>query len=236
VNHVSHVVSRPFVPTLLKQVARRNRTRLIRRLRTYRDTPWMRPAEEDLLRDLLTALRPRRCLEWGGGLSTVQFPALLPADATWTAIEHDAGWARTLAGMVTRPGTTVRQVPPDDLAFVGDGDAVSFARYLEAADAGAPYDFIFIDGRARAAALTRAHGLLAPGGVVVLHDANRDAYLGPATRYPHQLLFRDRRAARRKPAGGVWIGSVDRDPATLIDAVGHRRLWTFYSGLGGVFA
>jgi len=233
---VSHVVSRPFVPTLLQQVARRNRTRLIRRLRTYRDTPWMRPAEEDLLRDLLTALRPRRCLEWGGGLSTVQFPALLPADATWTAIEHDAGWARTLAGMVTRPGTTVRQVPPDDLAFVGDVDAVSFARYLEAADAGAPYDFIFIDGRARAAALTRAHGLLAPGGVVVLHDANRDAYLDPATRYAHQLLFRDRRAMRRKPAGGVWIGGVDRDPATLIDVTGHQRLWRFYAGAGALLA
>ena len=138
--------------------------------------------------------------------------------------------------MVTRPGTTVRQVPPDDRTFDGDGDAVSFARYLEAADAGAPYDFIFIDGRARAAALTRALGLLAPGGVVVLHDANRDAYLGPTARYPQQLLFRDRRAARRKPAGGVWIGSVDRDPATLIDAAGHRRLWTFYSGLGGMFA
>ncbi|MEY2733537.1 MAG: hypothetical protein RL340_596 [Gemmatimonadota bacterium] len=233
---MTSIVRRPFLPTLLHQVARRNRTRLVRRLRTYRDTPWMRPAEEDLLRDLLTALRPRRCLEWGGGLSTVQFPALLPADATWTAIEHDAGWAQTLGGMVARSGTTVRHVPPDDLAFVGDGDAVSFARYLGAADAGAPYDFIFIDGRARAAAVTRAYELLAPGGIVVLHDANRDAYLGPTARYPHQLLFRDRRAQRRKPAGGVWIGGVDRDPATLLDVAGHRRVWDFYAGLGGVFA
>lgn len=230
------VVPRPFLPTLLQQVARRNRTRLVRRLRTYRDTPWMRPAEEDLLRDLLAARQPRRCLEWGGGLSTVQFPALLAPDASWTAIEHDAGWARTLGGLVTRPGTTVRHVPPDDPAFVGDGDAVAFASYLAAADAGGPYDFVFVDGRARAACVTRARALLAPGGIVVLHDANRDAYLGATAAYPHQLLFRDRRAARRKPAGGVWIGSVDRDLSTLLDVAGHRRLWDFYAGAGALLA
>ncbi|MEN9791393.1 MAG: hypothetical protein RLZZ63_1051 [Gemmatimonadota bacterium] len=233
---MTQIVSRPFLPTLLRQVWRRNRTRLVRRLRTYRDTPWMRPAEEDLLRDLLTTLQPRRCLEWGGGLSTLQFPELLPAEATWTAIEHDATWAETLGRMIVRAGTSVRHVPPDHPGFDGDGDATAFGSYLAAADAGAPYDFIFVDGRARAACVTRARALLAPGGVVVLHDANRDAYLEATRPYPQHLLFRDRRATRRKPAGGLWIGSVDRDLSALLDVSGHRRLWDFYAGAGAVLS
>ena len=166
---------RTFASTILDQVARRNRTRLVKRLRGHRDTPWMRPYEEDLIRELLAKLQPMRCPEWGGGLSTLQFPALLAADARWTSIEHDPSWAETLDEMVTSPQVAVRNVPADDPTFVGEGTATQFARYLAAADADAPYDFIFIDGRARAAGVTRALDLLTPTGIVVLHDANRDA-------------------------------------------------------------
>ena len=66
-----------------------------------------------------------------------------------------------------------------------------------AADADAPYDLVFIDGRARAAAVARAFELLSPGGVVVLPDANRVVYLQATQRYPNQVVFRDRRRVRR---------------------------------------
>jgi predicted O-methyltransferase YrrM len=218
--------------TLLGQIFRRNRTRLVKKFSGHRDTPWMRPYEEDLLRELLSALRPSRCLEWGGGLSTLQFPALLAADARWTAIEHDTGWARQLATMISRPGVSVKHVPANAASVTGDGTDAEFADYLDAAKADAPYDFIFIDGRARAACVTRAYDLLTPTGIVVLHDANRDAYLEACTRYPKQLLFRDGRRGGRKPAGGVWLGGKERDPATLLDLELHRRVWAFYSGVG----
>lgn len=221
---------------ILRQVARRNRTRLSKRFRGHRDAPWMRPFEEDIIRDLLRAQQPMRCLELGGGMSTLQFPDLLPAGATWLTIEHDATWAAALAGMVTRPGVTVRHVPPDDPGYVGDGDQKSFASYLSAGDRDGPFDLIFIDGRARAAAVERATGILAPGGCVVLHDANRDAYLGSRSIYQYELLFRDRRAGARRPAGGVWIGSQHRDPAMLIDVTLHRAIWAFYSGVGRLLA
>jgi predicted O-methyltransferase YrrM len=227
---------RSFASTILGQVVRRNRTRLVKRLRGHRDTPWMRPYEEDLIRELLTALRPMRCLEWGGGLSTLQFPALLPTGARWTSIEHDAGWAATLDRLVTAPNVMVRCVPPDDTTFVGDGTAAQFARYLAAADADAPYDLVFIDGRARAACVARAFDLLSAGGIVVLHDANRDAYLQATQRFPNQLLFRDGRRVRKHPAGGVWLGGKERDPATLLDVGLHRRVWAFYSGVGRLLA
>lgn len=224
--------SRSLPATLLDQIIRRNRTRLVKKLSGHRDTPWMRPYEEDILREILGALQPARALEWGGGLSTLQFPALLAPNARWTAIEHDPTWARQLAAMITRPGVHVKHVPANSATVTGDGTAAEFADYLDAATADAPYDFIFVDGRARSACVTRAFDLLTPTGLVVLHDANRDAYLEACARYPKQLLFRDGRRAARKPAGGVWLGGKERDPASLLDVGLHRRVWAFYSGAG----
>lgn len=228
--------SRSLASLLIDQIARRNRTRLRKRLGRFRDTPWMRPNEEDLIRDVIAALKPARCLEWGGGMSTLQFPALAAPDAAWLTIEHDTKWAAQLTRMVHRPSVVVRHVPPDHLAFSGDGDARSFASYLAAADAGAPYDLIFIDGRARAACVERAHRLLAPGGVVILHDANRDEYLAPTAAFTHQALFRDRRAHGKRVSGGVWLGSTTRDLEALTDLDLHRRALAFYSGVGRLFA
>lgn len=228
--------SRSLSSILLDQIVRRNRARVLKWTGKHRASPWMRPNEEDLIRDVLRTLQPKRCLEWGGGLSTVQFPALLPADARWLTIEHDTGWAKQLATMVTRPGVTVRHIPPDQPNFTGDGDAVSFASYLNAAESEAPYDLIFIDGRARAAGVERAQHLIAPKGVVILHDANRDAYLGPTAFFKHQLLFRDIRAQRPRVSGGVWLGSPERDLSALIDVAMHRRVWAFYAGIGRAFA
>jgi predicted O-methyltransferase YrrM len=200
-------------------------------------TPWMRPAEEDLITDVLRALQPMRCLEWGGGMSTLQFPDLLPAAATWLTIEHDTAWAKQLSTMVKRPGVTVRQVPPDDLEFKGDGDTRSFASYLAAGDEAPPYDLIFIDGRARAAGVERAKTLLSPQGVVILHDANRDYYLEPTKSFANQLLFRDHRAERGfRVAGGVWLGSPQRNLRQLIEVDFHERVWAFYRGAGRVLA
>jgi predicted O-methyltransferase YrrM len=222
--------------TLIGQIIRRNRTRLVKKLSGHRDTPWMRPYEEDLLRELLTALQPARALEWGGGLSTLQFPALLAPTARWTAVEHDTTWAAQLARMIKRPGVQVKHVPANSATVTGDGTAAEFANYLDAGAADGPYDFIFIDGRARAACVTRAYDLLTPTGIVVLHDANRDAYLDACSRYPKQLLFRDSRRGARRPAGGVWLGGKERDPSSLVDTALHQRIWAFYSGVGRVLA
>jgi len=221
---------------VLDQIVRRNRTRLLKKMGKHRDSPWMRPCEEDLIKDVVRALQPMRCLEWGGGMSTLQFPDLLPAAATWCTIEHDTAWARQLSTMITRPGVTVKHVPPDDPRFTGDGDERSFAAYLAAADDGAPYDLMFIDGRSRAACVERAKTLLSPRGVVILHDANRDYYLEPTKSFANQLLFRDRRASGKRISGGVWLGSPQRNFRELFDVALHERVWAFYRGAGRLFA
>ncbi|MBX3173196.1 MAG: class I SAM-dependent methyltransferase [Gemmatimonadaceae bacterium] len=219
------------------QLWRRNRTRLRKRLGLPRAGAWMRPYEEDLILDILTILQPKRCLEWGGGYSTLNFPDLLPSDATWTCVEHDKDWAANLAGQLRRPGVTVRFVPPDVPKFTGDGDATSFASYLAAAKEGAPYDFILVDGRARAACIEVAKSLLSPEGVLVLHDANRSAYLGATQGFKQQALFQDRRAFRgNRVAGGVWLGSHGCELEQKLPLDLHRRVWAFYRGIGRLLA
>lgn len=224
--------ARSLAGTVLNHVLRRNAARVRRNLKLRLGHPWMRPYEEDLIREVISGLQPLRCLEWGGGMSTLQFPALIPAAATWLTIEHDTAWSRELSAMVTRPGVTVRHVPPDDPNFSGDGDAQSFASYLAAGDEAAPYDLVFIDGRARADCIRRARGLLNPDGVVILHDANRQAYLAGAGEYASQELFQDRRRQGPRVSGGVWLGSPRRDLSTVCDLEFQRRLWDFYNGRG----
>ncbi|HKS06945.1 MAG TPA: class I SAM-dependent methyltransferase [Gemmatimonadaceae bacterium] len=225
-----------FLSAVMRNAWRRNATRVRRRLLGDRGAPWMRPQEEAIVREVLTKLRPMRCLEWGAGFSTLQFPALLPDGATWLAIEHAPEWAEIMRQRNVRANVTVAQVAPDVTKWEGDGNAGDFAAYLAYPAKQAPYDFILIDGRARAAAVAAAAQIVAPNGVVILHDANRTAYAGALRPFAHQLLLRDAREHARRPAGGIWLGSMARPIHTVLDVTLHERLWRFYSGVGRVIA
>lgn len=196
----------------------------------------MRPQEEAVVREVLRTLQPMRCLEWGAGFSTLQFPALLPDGAKWLSIEHSPEWADIVRQNNTNPSVTIALVEPDASTWPGDGDATSFKNYLAYPAQHGPFDFILVDGRARHAAVTAAARLLAPGGVVVLHDANRAAYASALTTYDHQILLRDARARARRPAGGIWIGSQTRPIDDVLDIRMHERLWRFYRGAGRLLA
>lgn len=225
-----------FLGAVIRNAWRRNATRLRRRVLGDRGAPWMRPQEEAIVREVLTRLRPMRCLEWGAGFSTLQFPALLPDGATWLAVEHASEWAEIMRTRNARTNVTVAQVPPDATAWDGDGSADDFAAYLAYPASLAPFDFILIDGRARAAAAATAARIVAPNGIVILHDANRSAYAGALTPFAHQVLLRDARVHARRPAGGIWLGSMTRPIHTVLDVPLHERLWRFYSGVGRIVA
>lgn len=216
---------------LASHLYRRNRARLRRRLFGRREGPWMLPREEDLVVEMLRRLRPARCLEWGAGGSTLRFPAELPDGSSWLAVEHDELWAASVANANHRPRVRVEHVPPDRTPAPGDGTAEDFAAYVAYPTGRGPFDFILVDGRARGAALAASSSLLAPGGVVVLHDANRPEYAGALPAFRHRLLFQDRRRSSRRPAGGVWVGSRDRSIDTLLDVALHRRVWRCYGGV-----
>lgn len=225
-----------FSRTILANFVRRSRDRVRKKLRLTPLGPWMRPQEEAIVVELLHALQPTRCLEWGAGYSTLHFPALLPRDAHWLSVEHNAGWAAQIRSAISREGTEILEVAPSSTSWEGDGDRQSFERYLGVAQERGPFDFILIDGRARSAALAVARKSLTATGIVVLHDANRDEYASACDLFPVSQQFRDRRATSRRPFGGIWIGSIGRDINSVLDVEHHRRIWNFYGGIGRLIA
>jgi predicted O-methyltransferase YrrM len=218
----------------LDQAVREYRDKVMERiLRKELRKPWMKYREIGVMEELLRALKPMRALEWGAGYGTSHFSRLLPPGGEWIAVEHDAAWADRIRGEAPA-NVRVYSVPPEQEFWdPGDGDGTygDFREYVEFPAGLGEFDFILVDGRAREACLRQARYLLAEGGVVVLHDANRRFLHRPWDLYPHQIFFHD----YRRYSGGLWIGSVDRDIASLVDVGRHRSIWGLYNALGKRF-
>lgn len=187
--------------------------------------PWMKIKEIEIIIELLNRKKPKYCLEWGVGYSTLYFPRYLSDDAIWIAIEHDEGWAAKVRCMVRRPNTKIYCIPPNNYPWTdehNDGsyadlrDYVNFPKTL-----GMIFDFILIDGRARKDCLLSALNLLDNEGIVVLHDANRKYYHNAFNFYKYQVLFDD----YREDAGGLWIGSKGLNINTILDVEKHKAIW-----------
>lgn len=218
------------MPSLLHHIAREYRRKLLKKLdpAAMRD-PWMRYWEVDIVEDVLRALQPRRCLEWGSGYSTVRFSGLLGPEACWLSVEHDRAWHDRVRELVAglpagHAAIELHCAPPNHEPWTdahGDGAAEDLADYIALPEDRGPFDFILVDGRARVHCLIAARDLVRPDGVVVLHDANRAHYHVPFRLFPHQARFLD----HRRNAGGLWLGSPERDIAALIDLPAHLAFW-----------
>ncbi len=195
--------------------------------------PWMRYREMDAIEEILRRQRPGRCLEWGAGASTCYFGSRLPPGARWIAIEHDREWADAVEARCPDPRIEVHHVAPNrPLVPDADEDAAAAALrdYVAYPTPFAPFDFILVDGRARVGCLRRARDLLAPQGVIVLHDADRPQYRPGFEGYPRQVLLR----GRRENAGGLWIGSIALPIGDVLDIDDHQRLWRWCRRVGKV--
>ncbi len=209
---------------VLSQFLRDQRAKIDHRLgRTA--LPWMKSRELDIINDALAALNPARCLEWGAGYSTLYFPARLPALTSWTSIEHNLAWFEQVRARQPDPRVQLVAIPPDHGDYPNtrkEGSYEDFRSYVDYPDpAAGRFDFIFIDGRARAACLARAYELVAERGLVILHDANRDYYVTALPPFPHVARFTDYRRGR----GGILLASRGRPIEEFIDVEAHRRLW-----------
>jgi len=142
---------------------------------------WSYPAIDAV--DALLAERggQARVFEYGAGASTAW---LASRSGSVTSVEHDAGFAKFLAPLLTAyPNTTLRLVPaaPSQRPAVGSrrrGHAgLDFSDYVTAIDAvEGEFDLVVVDGRARVASVRAALPRLAPDGVVLLDNADRDEY------------------------------------------------------------
>jgi len=124
----------------------------------------LEPKELEIYDATLRKLKPKLCLEWGAGWSTVYFPSRHPYIERWIAIEHDPAWYHRL---------TDRVPPSVDLRLCQDAQSYVFDIF----DDGLKFDFISVDGRWRDYCMLAASILLKPvAGRCFLHDTGRLAY------------------------------------------------------------
>ena len=218
---------------LASLIGREQRDKLFGRRFKPKTRPWMRYREIDVIREVLRNLRPMSCLEWGAGRSTLHFPPMLQADASWIAIEHDGEWARKIRNSQSARNVQVYHVAPNRFPWTDedqDGGGEDLGDYVEFPRKFGPYDFILVDGRARVACIEEAFDLVQPHGVVLLHDANRPYYHRAFGPYANQFQL----VGPRLKDGGIWLGSKEEDINALLDTERHQKLWKWCRGVGKV--
>ncbi|MFW6775697.1 class I SAM-dependent methyltransferase [Nocardioides sp. CPCC 205120] len=147
------------------------------------DVPWWTFEAADAVDAFLRERPGARALEWGSGASTVWLAARC---AEVVSIEHDAAWAVAME-RVLPANTELRVVPPQDARTRLTREVVpsrkrgfedlDFADYVAEVDrVPGQLDLVVVDGRAREACLRRAVDRVAPGGVVVVDNVDRERY------------------------------------------------------------
>lgn len=144
------------------------------------DVPWWTFKAADEVAAFLAKRPDARVLEWGSGASTLW---LARRSAEVTAIEHDPGWGADVAALAPAHVTVLVEAPePSSAPAVPSAkpgfQGLDFSRYVSRIhDVGGAFDLIVIDGRAREACLREALPHLAPGGLIVFDNVDRQRYL-----------------------------------------------------------
>ncbi len=171
---------------------------------------FMNEIEWGMYAAILLANNPRQVLEWGTGGSTAATLALLPSLERLVAMEHHPAWFRRVKSEINDPRLdlylcepTVPQPEPSptvdpklhtaQLAAWFDRcerDPSIMKEYVsKPASCGVAFDLILVDGRARNACLRQGYELLRPGGIMVIHDAQRAEYRETLESFPeHRFL------------------------------------------------
>jgi len=176
--------------------------------------PWMQSWEINSIKKTLLKLKPKRCLEWGSGNSTIYFTRFLPKESEWISIEHDFKWSRKIRRKLffcrlieSYPKIKIFHIAPNKFSWTdkhGDGSSQDFKNYINFPRKMGKFDFILIDGRARKSCLLQATKLLDKNGIVVLHDASRKYYHKPFRLFKYKFLMIRK---ENKDSNGLWFGS-----------------------------
>lgn len=147
------------------------------------EQPFMQPLEIEAFTILLRAInRPIKALEWGTGHSTLYYASRLPFGSSWDSVEHDPAWAEAVQQQITTAGLSdikvhIRLSDAEYIHGEDDGSFSNFRRYiLFPSSFNTRFDLILVDGRARCECMAVGWDLLAPYGVMILHDAARMEY------------------------------------------------------------
>ncbi|MCH9687913.1 MAG: hypothetical protein K0V04_41165 [Deltaproteobacteria bacterium] len=162
---------------------------------------WMHPIEFSQVRAVLASVAPEHMVEWGSGGSSRAWLDALPGLRTLWSVEHHAQWGERVRDSIDDPRFHLDLQPPpahDPEPEHRPGDKQTAAahrawcmrceedpelmrHYVEAPrKAGVVFDVALVDGRARVLCLREAMALVRPGGMVMLHDAQREEYQAAA--------------------------------------------------------
>ncbi len=190
--------------------------------------PYMKFKEIDFFTELLINFKPKKCLEYGGGLSTPFFLKYLPEDTHWFSIENNAKWFDIIKDKIKSDRIHLSLV---DVAENIDQDAETDSYVCHAETLGGQFDFILVDGINRENCIDMAAKYLKKGGLLVVHDANRVQYHEHIKQFKNWRIIQD----FRKTAGGFALASNDLDLDHLVDWKRHSRLWKADSAVSNFF-
>lgn len=158
---------------------------------------WMHPIEFSQVLAVLHAVGPRSMLEWGSGGSSRAWLEALPGLERLWSVEHHREWGQRVRESIDDPRFHLElQAPPEHdpepehqagnketaaahraWCMRCEDDPQLMAHYVRAPErAGVRFDVALVDGRARVHCVRKAWELVRPGGVILLHDAQRPEY------------------------------------------------------------
>ncbi len=143
------------------------------------DSPWWSYDSIDEVDAWLGDRTDIRAFEWGSGASTIW---LLKRVDELISIEHDAEFANSVRD-ISGVGENLLTIEPTTSSnpAIPSGrkghDGLDFSDYVNAIDRfDGSFDLICIDGRARTDCLRKGLERLAPGGIVVFDNSDRERY------------------------------------------------------------
>lgn len=139
------------------------------------DKPMMADDEIKIIDDLIEKLKPKQCLEWGSGNSTIYFPSKHKFIKNWLAVEHNGHYL-----------DHIRYKCPSNVQTIWVLPGSSYADCVQRSNR--KFDFIFIDGLDRAKCLQNSFDILNPKGIILLHDAGRREHEEVIKEYKGEIL------------------------------------------------
>jgi len=158
-------------------------------MRVYMDS-----VEYSQIASALTALQPKRFLEWGSGGSTIDFLKRYASIERMVSIEHHPLWYEKVKAATSDPRLSyflkeATSKEPDRQFFglyrgarqawrkCAENDRSVFKEYVDhPTTLGMKFDCIFVDGRARKFCIETGWEILESGGLMIIHDAQREEY------------------------------------------------------------
>jgi len=136
--------------------------------------PMMSEKEITIIDNILSSGKPKRCLEWGSGYSTLYFSEHKNVKS-WLSIEHNGHYVSYL-----------QERANDKVQTLWVLEGLSYADCVQRSNV--RFDFILIDGLDREKCLQNALNILDDNGQILLHDSGRAEYQDFIFRYNGKIL------------------------------------------------